>query len=1218
MTTPSHNHQRITFAHIAGCVSAALGLFVLAGWTLGIPWIKSVLPGAVEMKANTAVGLLLSGIALCLLDADASPWRRRLGQTLALAVTAVGFATLGEYIFGWRLGIDEFLFRDTADAFNVIRGRMSPYSAIVFATIGLGLVALPLRSLRPVVWVTANLTILIGGVSFIGYVWNASELVTDRILPPVAVNTAVAFILLGVGTFMASRKYSGRTRNRLTSLSPVETRTLAAFLATLILLLLAGGYAYHSEVGAAKSARWVARTKEIRSGLDRLYAAISDAESQQRNYLLSGNPKYHEDYQRQASEVGSQAKSLAELVSDNPTQLQKLKELQVLIDERMTLLERTTATFEQSGFTAAKNLIANGEGRQAMLSIRTVVGRMDSAEEDLLKSRTSDNLEDQFKTLISLLATLAVAVAGFMVLYSGIRRELASRTQTERMLLDFKAALDQHAIVAITDARGKITYVNDKFCAISKYSREELVGQDHRLVNSGYHPKAFIRELWQTITSGHVWHGEIKNRAKDGSFYWVDTTIVPFLGTDGKPSQYIAIRADITGYKLVEESLRRSEENLAVTLHSIGDGVLVTDAQRRVTRINAVAEKLTGWTQAEAADHPVDEIFHIINEETRLPAVVPVDTVLATGEIHGLANHTVIIARDGSECPIADSAAPIRDKDGRILGVVLVFRDVTEEKKAEKAIRASEQQLRVLNEELERRVEERTAEMRQQEQMNRLLLENLAEGGVACDAEGRLTLFNRAAREWHGTDLRAIPPEEWAAHYNLYEGDGVTPLATERIPLMRAFQGEQLRNAEMSIVRKDMPARLVLVSGAPLFDVDGKKCGAVAIMYDITERQKHERLALRSQRLESIGTLAGGVAHDLNNTLAPIMMGVEMLKMQYPEESKIVDMFETSARRGADMVRQLLTFAKGAEGEHVSLQPGRLVKELENLMRGSFPKNIQLVVKCDPKLPTVEGDATQLHQILLNLCVNARDAMPHGGTLTLEAQRGEVDAVYASSMPDATPGKYLCLRVRDTGSGIPPEILDRIFDPFFTTKSPDKGTGLGLSTVMGIVKGHGGFLQVYSQPGQGSVFTVYLPADHAGGDTELVTKAAMEFHGEGETILLVDDEAAVRTVARMVLRRLNFKPLVAIDGADGLIQAAQHRTELRAIITDLHMPEMDGLMFVRTLRRMLPDIPVMVTSGRMEDAVAREFTALGVTCLLDKPFTEVQLAEALKNLLVPK
>ena len=404
-------------------------------------------------------------------------------------------------------------------------------------------------------------------------------------------------------------------------------------------------------------------------------------------------------------------------------------------------------------------------------------------------------------------------------------------------------------------------------------------------------------------------------------------------------------------------------------------------------------------------------------------------------------------------------------------------------------------------------------------------------------------------------------------------------------------------------------------TNAPLRNAQGEIIGVIATVRDITERLKNEHLALRSQRLEAIGTLAGGVAHDLNNALAPIMMGVELIKMQYPEESNIIDMFEVSAKHAADMVRQLLTFAKGAEGERVCIQPSHLVREMENLIKGSFPKNLRLLVKCDPKLPTVLGDATQLHQILLNLCVNARDAMPNGGTLMLEAQRMDVDATYASSIPDAKPGNYVVLRVRDTGTGIPPEMLHRIFDPFFTTKGPDKGTGLGLSTVMGIVKGHGGFLQVHSQPGQGSTFTVYLPADPAGSDADLVPIAAVEFRGQGETILLVDDELPVRDVARAVLRRLNFKPLTATDGVDGLIKAAEHRTALRAIITDLRMPHMDGLAFVRAVRRMLPDIPIVVASGGMEDAVADEFKTLGVTRHLNKPFTEVQLAEALKNLL---
>lgn len=434
--------------------------------------------------------------------------------------------------------------------------------------------------------------------------------------------------------------------------------------------------------------------------------------------------------------------------------------------------------------------------------------------------------------------------------------------------------------------------------------------------------------------------------------------------------------------------------------------------------------------------------------------------------------------------------------------------------------------------------------------------------------------------------------------------------------ILAALEGTINPTREVKLVRLDGTVVAAEAASNPFTHEGGP--AAQVVLRDITERLNSERLARRSQRLEAIGTLASGVAHDLSNALAPIMMGVEVMRGRYPNESQILEIFELSAKHSVDMVRQLLTFAKGAEGEQVSIQLTHLFNELHKIIQRTFPKNIQLTVKCDKDLPTVRGDATQLNQVLLNLCVNARDAMPHSGTLTLEAERCTVDAAYASSIPDARPGEYVVLRVRDTGTGIPPDLLERIFDPFFTTKGPDKGTGLGLSTVLGIVKGHGGFIQVYSQPGRGSIFAVYLPVEGAAGDTTVVAKAEVEFRGRGETILFVDDEPAVREMARTVLQRLNFKPLTATDGADGLIQAVEHRTELRAVITDVHMPHMDGLALVRALRRALSDIPVIVTSGWMENAVAEEFQTLGVTTRLDKPFTEGELAEALKRVLAPQ
>lgn len=422
--------------------------------------------------------------------------------------------------------------------------------------------------------------------------------------------------------------------------------------------------------------------------------------------------------------------------------------------------------------------------------------------------------------------------------------------------------------------------------------------------------------------------------------------------------------------------------------------------------------------------------------------------------------------------------------------------------------------------------------------------------------------------------------------------------------------------AEYRVVRPDGTIRWVLASGTWINDDSGRRIRMGVIIKDTTERRQAESQRLRTQRLESIGTLAGGLAHDLNNSLAPILMGLELLRTEVPRSADIINTMETSAKRGADMVRQLVTFAKGRDGARRLLQPHGLLVEMEKLIRGTFPKSIQLRTNYAPEVSAVRGDATQLHQVLLNLCVNARDAMPDGGTLTLESQNTEVDAALATAAGDATSGPYVVWRVIDTGIGIPPEIIERIFDPFFTTKDPDKGTGLGLATVAGIVKSHGGFLRVYSVVGQGTTFAVYLPVAKE-GEEESGAALAIDttFRANGETVLLVDDEASVRDIARKVLSTLNFQVITAADGTEALMQVAEKRGQLRAVITDLHMPHMDGLTFVRVLKRMLPEAGIIVASGRLDEADAKQFASLGVTVRLEKPFTQQKLVEALKSVL---
>ncbi|MEW6366610.1 MAG: response regulator [Acidobacteriota bacterium] len=413
--------------------------------------------------------------------------------------------------------------------------------------------------------------------------------------------------------------------------------------------------------------------------------------------------------------------------------------------------------------------------------------------------------------------------------------------------------------------------------------------------------------------------------------------------------------------------------------------------------------------------------------------------------------------------------------------------------------------------------------------------------------------------------------------------------------------------------------RRVRTSKVPLCDGGGAVVGLLGTYEDITEQKKLEAQFLRAQRLECIGTLASGIAHDLNNVLAPIMMSLDVLRerLTAPDDAPVVDTIATATQRGADIVKQILSFARGGiEGERLVLQPGHLIRDLvEKILKQTFPKSIRIATEIAKDLWTVNGDPTQLQQVFLNLCVNARDAMPSGGVLTMRAENASVDAHCARMHIDARPGSYVAIEVSDTGTGIPPEVIDKVFDPFFTTKEPGKGTGLGLATTLSIVKSHGGFINLYSELGTGTRLKVYLPSTTTGVAASPGAPEPNRPKGAGEMIILVDDEASVRDVTAVTLRSNGYRILTAGDGAEAVALLAQHPNEVNLVLTDMMMPILDGAATIRAVRKLNPSIKVIASSGLSEYAAIVEAQSLGIQGFLAKPYTAEALLKAVHEVI---
>lgn len=555
--------------------------------------------------------------------------------------------------------------------------------------------------------------------------------------------------------------------------------------------------------------------------------------------------------------------------------------------------------------------------------------------------------------------------------------------------------------------------------------------------------------------------------------------------------------------------------------------------------------------------------------------------------------------------------------------IALIWRNAWLLNRADLQRSQAEESLQNAHAELEQRVQERTSALidlnhilaRQilelqsaQETISEQaeLLNKAQDAILVLDTEYRIVFWNKGAERvygWFADEVLGKAPDSLLFDDSPTHGESYAQV-----------MATGLWSGEAEHVTK-FGHRVITESRWALFrDAQSQPKGVLIINTDVTEKRNYQKQLLRSQRMESIGALAGGVAHDLNNALTPILIGSQLLRTceAGDERKKLLELISTSARRGSEMVNQILSFARGSKDKSGPVQLQHLIDEMVKIASDTFPKSIRVESNRTRDLWLVQGDATELHQVLLNLSVNARDAMPEGGSLILEADNIRLDEEKHGTGSTIPPGNYVRLSVADTGTGIPKDVLPRIFEPLFTTKPPEIGTGLGLATVAGIVKRHHGFIAIQTEVGQGTKFSVYLPVAESAPVHEPAHPAELPT-GSGELVLIMDDEEAVRELAKTTLENYGYRVITAAHGVQGLALFEKHKEEIKLVVTDTDMPYMDGFKTIRSVQKVAPAVPVIFASGAKQDTDKLKGIDPSHLSTLNKPYTVEQLLCAVAN-----
>ncbi len=819
--------------------------------------------------------------------------------------------------------------------------------------------------------------------------------------------------------------------------------------------------------------------------------------------------------------------------------------------------------------------------------------RQEEEKQILSKIKLGESVE-HFETLrqakdgrqisVSVTASPIRDADGEVVGISKVARDITERIEAEEALRKseerFRSYFELGQIgMAISSSSKGCLEVNDKMCQILGYERSELLNKTWAEMT---HPDDLAADVdnFNRVLAGEFDSYSTNKRfiRKDGQIIDSTITVKCLRREDGSIDYFVAMLQDTTKQHRTEQALRENERKFRALFEDANDAIYLMH-NGSFCDCNAKGLEYFGVKREEIIGRSPSDFSPSHQPDGR--DSMEKATELIQAALAGKPQFFEWMNQRPDGAPVCSDVSLSRFEVGDKAYLQAIARDITERKKSEEQI-----------------VEQAA------------LLDNARDSILVCDLGGKILFWNKGAERMYGWTRQEVLDRDIAGL--LYPD----PKKFEEIKGMTNTQGEW--HGELQKLAKDRHEMTVEAQWTLIRDKKGDPKSMLSINTDITERKKIEAQFMRAQRMESIGTLAGGIAHDLNNILAPIMMSIDILKTlsENPQTTKILETIEVSAKRGADIVRQVLSFARGVEGERIEVQPKHLLQDLESIIKDTFPKDIRLQFSIPNNTWTILGDPTQVHQILLNLCVNARDAMPNGGSLTLEVENWVVDEQYAAMHVEAKAGRYVSINVTDTGMGMAQATIDKIFEPFFTTKELTKGTGLGLSTVMAIVKSHNGFINVYSELGKGTTFTVYLPAMEISSEARKEQAVELSLpRGKGETILVVDDEASVVIITSQTLEAFGYQVLTATDGADALGVYLKHQSEIAIVLTDMMMPIMDGPAMIHALMRINPLVKIIAASGlKANDSVAKA-SGGGVKHFLTKPYTAGTLLKTMRAIL---